>query len=104
MEIPVAHSEVRLVFSDPSVYDELEKNGQITFKYTDPEGNVSPYPWNPNGSYGNTAAISNQAGNVIGLMPHPERIYENYNSMNSGNDVTAGRAFFESIKKYSLSA
>ena len=103
-EIPVAHSEGRLVFSDPSVYDELETNGQITFKYTDPEGNVSPYPWNPNGSYRNTAAISNQAGNVIGLMPHPERIYENYNTMNSGNDLTAGRAFFESIKKYSLSA
>ena len=102
-EIPVAHSEGRLVFSNASVYDELERNGQITFKYTDPEGNVLPYPWNPNGSYENTAAISNYDGNVIGLMPHPERIYENYNSVPSGNDLTAGRAFFESIKKYSLS-
>ena len=103
-EMPVAHSEGRLVFKDPSAYDELEKNGQIIFKYTDPEGKISPYPWNPNGSYENTAAVSNLSGNVIGLMPHPERIYGNYNSTSSSNDITAGRAFFESIKKYSLSA
>ena len=50
----------------------IEDNDQIVFRYTDAEGDVNPEA-NPNGSMNNIAGISNLAGNVVGLMPHPER-------------------------------
>ena len=53
----------------------LEENDQIVFKYTDPDGNLAGYPWNPNGSPKNIAGICNKNGNVLGMMPHPERIF-----------------------------
>ena len=53
----------------------LEQNGQVVFRYCDPGGRVSPSA-NPNGSLHNIAGITNKRGNVLGMMPHPERCSE----------------------------
>jgi phosphoribosylformylglycinamidine synthase len=53
----------------------LEQNGQVAFRYCDPTGRVTPAA-NPNGSLHNIAGIVNKRGNVLGMMPHPERCAE----------------------------
>jgi len=70
-EIPIAHGEGRY-FVDDKTLQEMETNGQILFRYCDEEGEVTPSA-NPNGSINNIAGIRNKQGNVIGMMPHPER-------------------------------
>lgn len=70
-KIPIAHGEGRY-YADEATLNELENNGQVLFRYCDENGNVVPEA-NPNGSLGNIAGISNKEGNVIGMMPHPER-------------------------------
>jgi phosphoribosylformylglycinamidine synthase len=71
LEIPIAHGE-GCYFADPELLDELEANGQVVFRYCTPEGLVAPAA-NPNGSARAIAGIVNAAGNVLGMMPHPER-------------------------------
>ncbi|HIJ00207.1 MAG TPA: phosphoribosylformylglycinamidine synthase subunit PurQ [Candidatus Methanomethylophilaceae archaeon] len=70
---PSAHAEGKLMGDNDRFLDRLEENGQIVFRYVNPDGRPSGYPWNPNGSPGNVAGICNPSGNVLGLMPHPER-------------------------------
>jgi phosphoribosylformylglycinamidine synthase subunit PurQ / glutaminase len=74
---PSAHGEGKLMFSGEkgTTLRDLEENGQILFRWVDPDGKVAGYPWNPNGSEGNVAGITNRDGNVFGLMPHPERSF-----------------------------
>ncbi|MFL5538090.1 MAG: phosphoribosylformylglycinamidine synthase subunit PurQ [Longimicrobiaceae bacterium] len=74
LKIPIAHGE-GCYFADPEVLDELEANGQVVFRYCDDEGLVSPAA-NPNGSARGIAGIINASGNVLGMMPHPERAIE----------------------------
>lgn len=69
--IPVAHGEGRF-YASPEVLDELEANDQILFRYCDEKGEVVSSA-NPNGAERNIAGIRNAAGNVFGMMPHPER-------------------------------
>ena len=71
LRIPVAHGDGRYVAS-ADVLDQLEAEGRVVFKYVDADGAVSADA-NPNGSERNIAGIINDAGNVLGLMPHPER-------------------------------
>jgi phosphoribosylformylglycinamidine synthase len=71
--LPVAHGEGKFLPSAPSVFRQLEDNGQILFRYVNAKGKKDGYPWNPNGSFGDVAGITSRAGNVLGLMPHPER-------------------------------
>jgi phosphoribosylformylglycinamidine synthase len=71
LRIPVAHGDGRFVATD-DVLDELEAEGRVVFRYADARGNVTPDA-NPNGSERNIAGIINESGNVLGLMPHPER-------------------------------
>jgi phosphoribosylformylglycinamidine synthase I len=71
LKIPIAHGEGRY-YADEKTLDELEKNNQVLFRYCDEKGNITPGS-NPNGSLRNIAGISNKKGNVIGMMPHPER-------------------------------
>lgn len=66
ISIPIAHGEGRYVISDDKLHD-LYENNQVVFKYKDQ---------NPNGSTEMIAAICNEEGNVMGLMPHPERASE----------------------------
>jgi len=70
-KIPIAHGEGRY-FTDDNTLSRLEKNKQILFRYCDENGNQTTLD-NPNGSLQNIAGICNEEGNVIGMMPHPER-------------------------------
>jgi phosphoribosylformylglycinamidine synthase len=74
MRLPIAHGEGNYV-AEESVLQSLVANRQILFTYCDDQGNATPAA-NPNGSRRNIAGITNQAGNVLGLMPHPERASE----------------------------
>jgi len=71
LRIPVAHGDGRFVATD-DVLDRLEGEGQVIFRYADADGNISADA-NPNGSERNIAGIINPGGNVLGMMPHPER-------------------------------
>lgn len=70
-KIPVAHGEGRY-YADEKTLDELEANGQVIFRYTHEDGTVDEI-YNPNGAIRSIAGIKNKAGNVFGMMPHPER-------------------------------
>jgi len=72
--LPVAHGEGRY-FADPATLQQLQANRQIVLTYTNAEGNPEVGA-NPNGSSHDIAGICNTAGNVLGLMPHPERAAE----------------------------
>jgi phosphoribosylformylglycinamidine synthase subunit PurQ / glutaminase len=77
MQMPIAHGEGRFTTKDKDLFDELKKNDQIAFKYCDKDGNASENSSiTPNGSEFAIAGICNPAGNVIALMPHPERTVE----------------------------
>ena len=71
LRIPVAHGDGRFVASEETL-DQLEGDGRVVFRYADATGKITPEA-NPNGSERNIAGIVNDAGNVLGLMPHPER-------------------------------
>jgi phosphoribosylformylglycinamidine synthase len=71
LAIPIAHGDGNY-FTDRETLGRLEAQRQVVFRYCDPEGNVAPDA-NPNGSIANIAGIMNEAGNVLGMMPHPER-------------------------------
>lgn len=88
-EVPIAHGEGNY-FADDATLDELERNGQVVFRYCDAEGRVTSEA-NPNGSARNIAGICNRGRNVLGMMPHPERCAEKI----LGN--AAGLQVFKSI-------
>ncbi len=72
--IPVAHAEGRFVTSTEGLLDRLEENGQVVLRYVGPDGASDPgFPSNPNGSSRAIAGIRNVEGNVVAMMPHPER-------------------------------
>lgn len=89
LSIPVAHGEGCYV-ADEATLDELEATGRVVFRYCDAAGTVTPEA-NPNGAARNIAGIRSAAGNVLGMMPHPER----------ATDVllgsTDGAGFFRSL-------
>lgn len=74
LRIPIAHGEGNYYHFDGDIR-ELEESGQVTFRYVDADGNTSASA-NPNGSRNNIAGIRNIRGNVMGMMPHPERAVE----------------------------
>ncbi len=87
LHIPVAHGEGRFVMSE-ALLQEIQTQGLNVFQYCDAAGQIDEhFPVNPNGSMGNIAAISNKAGNVMAMMPHPER-------------TTNGDAIFNSMRDY----
>ena len=72
--LPIAHGEGRY-FAGPDTLAELQANDQIVLRYCAPDGSIAPEA-NPNGSADAIAGICNREGNVLGLMPHPERAAE----------------------------
>ncbi len=74
LRMPIGHGEGCFV-ADQDTLAALEENGQVVFRYTDAKG-AATLEANPNGSLMNIAGVSNEAGNVVGLMPHPERCVE----------------------------
>ena len=87
--MPVAHGDGRFT-ADQNTLDALEGEGHVVFRYVDAAGEVTPES-NPNGSERNIAGIVNDRGNVVGLMPHPER------AMDASLGSRDGVAFFESL-------
>ena len=92
IRMPIAHNEGRY-YVDNEKLEELERNNQIVLRYVDSTGNASIQS-NPNGSISNIAAVSNIEGNVLGLMPHPERASE---SILSPDSSTNGIGLFHSM-------
>ncbi len=74
LRVPISHGEGRY-YADEATLDELESSGRVAFRYCTPDGAITPEA-NPNGSLRNIAGIVNQRGNVLGMMPHPERASE----------------------------
>ncbi len=74
IRLPISHGEGRYV-ADPETLDELEATGRVVLRYADESGRVTPES-NPNGSERGIAGLVNPRGNVLGLMPHPERASE----------------------------
>ena len=71
IRVPISHGEGNY-YADAETLDLLEANGQVIFRYSDPAGNVTPES-NPNGSLQSIAGIVSSDGNILGMMPHPER-------------------------------
>jgi phosphoribosylformylglycinamidine synthase len=74
LRMPIGNGEGCWV-ADPDTYARTLERGQIVFRYVDAQGTATEAA-NPNGSVGNVAGVSNEEGNVVGLMPHPERCAE----------------------------
>jgi phosphoribosylformylglycinamidine synthase I len=89
LRIPIAHGEGNY-FAEPDVIARLEANRQIIFRYTNAAGELSDAS-NPNGSAAAIAGLCNDARNVVGLMPHPERACE------AALGSADGRILFESV-------
>lgn len=89
--LPVAHGE-GCYYAEPDTIKALEDNDQVLFRYCDAKGQSNEAA-NPNGSINNIAGICNRAGNVLGLMPHPER------AADAALGNTDGLALFEGLLK-----
>lgn len=96
LRIPIAHGE-GCYFADEETLGRLESNNRIAFRYCDADGAVTAAA-NPNGSLGNIAGILNEAGNVLGMMPHPERACE------ARLGSADGRLIFDSLLGAALAA
>jgi phosphoribosylformylglycinamidine synthase subunit PurQ / glutaminase len=89
LTIPIAHGDGRYT-ADEETLDRLEQEGRVVFRYVGGGGDVDE-AWNPNGSMRAIAGIINEEGNVLGMMPHPERAVDTI--LGSAD----GRALFESM-------
>ena len=74
LRVPISHGEGRY-YADDATLNELESTGRVAFRYCTADGAITPES-NPNGSERNIAGIVNERGNVLGMMPHPERSSE----------------------------
>jgi phosphoribosylformylglycinamidine synthase subunit PurQ / glutaminase len=96
LRVPISHGDGNY-FADDATLDELEATGRVIFRYCDASGDATPGA-NPNGSVRNIAGIINQRGNVLGMMPHPERAGE---AIVGGTD---GNRIWESVIKGAVAA
>ncbi len=85
---PIAHGEGNYYAEDDTL-KELEDNGQILFRYASEKGEINEQ-FNPNGSCQNIAGIINQKGNVLGMMPHPERASDSMLGFTDGKALFTG--------------
>ena len=107
LQMPIAHGEGNLVTMNEDLIKRLNENGQVVFRYCDEKGdNVPDFPVNINGSIENIAAICNPEGNVLGMMPHPERAFFSWQlpphhpKKHDQDSTGPGRQIFESMKRY----
>ena len=89
LRVPISHGEGNY-FADPAVIDLLEEQHRVVFRYCDSDGDIARGA-NPNGSLHNIAGIINEQGNVLGMMPHPERCCD---AILGGED---GKLIFQSM-------
>jgi phosphoribosylformylglycinamidine synthase len=95
LQIPIAHGEGNY-FCDAAMLADLERNHQIVFRYTTPDGREEAAA-NPNGSLANIAGVCNRERNVLGLMPHPERAVEA--ALGSDDGLVIFRSLIESLMR-----
>jgi phosphoribosylformylglycinamidine synthase len=98
LRMPIAHGE-GCYFADAATLDDLERNGQVLFRYVRTDGSAAGEeadPANPNGSLRAIAGVMNAAGNVAGLMPHPERASEAI--LGSDDGIGILRSFVEGAR------
>ncbi len=107
LQIPVAHAEGRFTFGkeDEKYLKRLIDNEQIVFRYCHPDGKEAEgkFPWNPNGSLYDIAGICNPEKNVLGMMPHPERVINGVQHADwtrTNPKEGDGKIFFKGIKGY----
>lgn len=98
LKIPIAHADGNY-YTDPVTLAGLQANAQIVLRYCTPDGKVTS-GGNPNGSLDNIAGVCNAAGNVLGLMPHPERCAESVLGNDDGRLILA--SLVEGMKKAKL--
>jgi phosphoribosylformylglycinamidine synthase len=106
--IAIAHGEGRFTTQENDLLEKLIENEQIIFRYCDKEGDISEkFPINPNGSLYNIAGICNKKGNVMAMMPHPERVVwkkhiPGFQGLNFEilNSFAPGVKIFQSMKTY----
>ena len=89
LRVPISHGEGNY-FAEPTVIRQLEEQGRVVFRYSGDSGEITPDA-NPNGSLNNIAGIINERGNVLGMMPHPERCCD---ALLGGED---GKVIFQSM-------
>lgn len=95
---PVAHGEGQLAVTNDATAQALWTNGLVALTYTDANGGAAAYPANPNGSVYGIAGLCNRAGNVFGLMPHPEDHVFNWQHPRRANAMDGLRLFKNGIK------
>jgi len=107
ISLPVAHGEGRYITEDSEIKDKVRKDNLVAFRYCDEKGRIlEKFPFNPNGSQGNIAAIYNSMGNVMAIMPHPERsalkkqLPGFAGTAREGMTAAACLKVFESMKSY----
>jgi phosphoribosylformylglycinamidine synthase I len=113
IQVPSAHAEGKLAFPqdrETEFLESLRDADQVMFRWVDPSGAYAGYPYNPNGSVDNIAGICNPAGNVLGLMPHPERVFFRTRMTDwtraeqagavGRSDNGPGRPFFQGVLDY----
>lgn len=97
VRMPIAHGEGCWV-ADELTLARIEANGQVVFRYTDARGAATPDA-NPNGSTANIAGIANDGGNVVGLMPHPERCSEELLGGTDGRRILLSLAALTGVRR-----
>jgi phosphoribosylformylglycinamidine synthase I len=95
LQMPIAHGDGNY-FCDEATLADLERNQQIVFRYTTPDGREDAAA-NPNGSLSNIAGVCNRERNVVGLMPHPERAVES--ALGSADGLVILRSLIESLTR-----
>jgi phosphoribosylformylglycinamidine synthase len=109
LQIPIAHAEGRFVM-DKKLQEVVESTNLAVYHYCNQDGEIiNDFPVNPNGSIDNIAALGNVAGNVMAIMPHPERTYKGdpvFKSLNNflnSDDVFSYKALRYESKKITIS-
>ena len=119
LPLPIAHAEGRFLSASPEVVEALTKERLVRLLYCDHLGTAKEeYPWNPNGSILSAAAVSNRKGNVMAMMPHPERAAwlkqvpdwvrgpwgkgkrESVGKLQRMEEAGPGRKIFDSLRRY----
>jgi len=107
LKIPIAHGEGNLVTTTPGLIKQLNESEQVVFRYCDRNGRIiNEFPYNVNGSKESIAALCNEQGNVLGMMPHPERAFFAWQlpafdpRKQRPDEPGPGRKVFKSMKCY----
>jgi phosphoribosylformylglycinamidine synthase subunit PurQ / glutaminase len=102
LAMPIAHGEGKLVTANAEVRRRLHQGGHVALTYCDSEGHPGPYPINPNGSEDDIAGLVDATGQVLALMPHPERHVDPRQHpewTRRNTEAADGRVFFETAVK-----